>query len=172
VVSGFSPQVQAAYERHKAAVYRRCLSLLKDEALAEDATHDVFLKLAANEQRLTHPQALLAWLLQTATNHSLTLLRGARRTESLDAPPSGEDGPPPPGPSHRLTGQYEARDFSKKLLNELGTVSRDIALSVLAGDEERQEAAARLSVSRKTVTRKLKSISERAKGLLAKKRHD
>jgi RNA polymerase sigma factor (sigma-70 family) len=170
-VSGFSPQVQAAYERHKAAVYRRCLSLLKDAAAAEDATQDVFLKLAAHEQRLTHPQALLGWLLQTATNHCLSLLRGSTRTESRDAEP--EDGKAaPPDPSHRLTAQYEAREFSKKLMNELGTVSRDIALSVLAGDEERQEAAARLSVSRKTVTRKLQSISDRAKKLVGRKRHD
>jgi RNA polymerase sigma factor (sigma-70 family) len=168
-VSGFSPKVTAAYERHRAAVYRRCLSLRKSAALAEDATQDVFLKLAANEHRLTNPQALLAWLLQTATNHSVTLMRSARKTESLDEPPEGA---PPAEPSHQVTGQYEARQFSRKLLDELGTMSQDIALSVLAGDEERQEAAARLSVSRKTVTRKIQSISARAQGLLTKKRHD
>ncbi|MCA2978649.1 MAG: sigma-70 family RNA polymerase sigma factor [Myxococcaceae bacterium] len=168
-MSGFSPKVTAAYERHRAAVFRRCLSLLKDAALAEDATQDVFLKLAANEQRLTNPQALLAWLLQTATNHSMTLMRGARKTESLDEP---KEGTSPAEPSHQVTGQYEARQLSKKLLDELGTMSQDIALSVLAGDEERQEAAARLSVSRKTVTRKIQSISARALGLLTKKRHD
>jgi RNA polymerase sigma-70 factor, ECF subfamily len=168
-MSGFPESVQAAYEKHRAAVYRRCLSLLKDKALAEDATQDVFIKLAGNRAPLASP---LAWLLQTATNHSLTMMRGKGRTESLDTGSDATgDGPTPQGPSHRLTGQYEARDFSNKLLDELGPMSRDIALSVLAGDEERQVVAGKLNVSRKTVTRKLASISDRAKQLLARKRN-
>ena len=130
------------------------------------------MKLAANENRLQNPQAQLAWLLQTATNHCLTLMRTRGRTDSLEARAEGNDGEGSgdQGPSERLTGQYEARDFSRKLLDELGTVSRDIALSVLAGDEERQEVASKLNVSRKTVTRKLQRISERAKQLLTRKR--
>jgi RNA polymerase sigma-70 factor (ECF subfamily) len=172
-VSTFPPSVQAAYQQHKAAVFRRCQSLLKDKALAEDATQDVFLKLAANEQRIQNPKAQLAWLLQTATNHCLSMLRGSHRTESLDAKSSGDDDAPhPEQPSHRLTAQYEAREFSQKLMEDLGTVSRDIALSVLAQGEERQVVAGKLKVSRKTVTRKLASISARAKNLLARKRHD
>lgn len=170
-MGGFPASVQAAYEQHRSAVFRRCQTLLKDPALAEDATQDVFMKLAANQHRLQNPQAQLAWLLQTATNHCLTMMRGRGRTDSLDARAEGDgDGPGDQGPSERLTGQYEARDFSRKLLEELGTVSRDIALSVLAGEEERQDVAAKLKVSRKTVTRKLQRISERAKQLLTRKR--
>ena len=171
-MGGFPASVQAAYEQHRGAVFRRCQTLLKDAALAEDATQDVFMKLAANENRLQNPQAQLAWLLQTATNHCLTLMRTRGRTDSLEARAEGNDGEGSgdQGPSERLTGQYEARDFSRKLLDELGTVSRDIALSVLAGDEERQEVACKLNVSRKTVTRKLQRISERAKQLLTRKR--
>lgn len=171
-MGGFPASVQAAYEQHRGAVFRRCQTLLKDAALAEDATQDVFMKLAANENRLQNPQAQLAWLLQTATNHCLTLMRTRGRTDSLEARAEGNDGEGSgdQGPSERLTGQYEARDFSRKLLDELGTVSRDIALSVLAGDEERQEVASKLNVSRKTVTRKLQRISERAKQLLTRKR--
>jgi RNA polymerase sigma-70 factor (ECF subfamily) len=171
-MGGFPASVQAAYEKHRSAVFRRCQTLLKDAALAEDATQDVFMKLAANESRLQNPQAQLAWLLQTATNHCLTLMRTRGRTDSLEARAEGNDGEGSgdQGPSERLTGQYEARDFSRKLLDELGTVSRDIALSVLAGDEERQEVASKLNVSRKTVTRKLQRISERAKQLLTRKR--
>lgn len=170
-MGGFSASVQAAYEQHRSAVFRRCQTLLKDKALAEDATQDVFMKLAANESRLQNPQAQLAWLLQTATNHCLTLMRSRGRTDSLEARAEGTDeNPGDQGPSQRLTGQYEAREFSRKLLDELGTVSRDIALSVLAGDEERQEVASKLNVSRKTVTRKLQRITERAKQLLTRKR--
>lgn len=172
-MGGFSGAVRAAYEQHRGAVFKRCQTLLKDTALAEDATHDVFMKLAAHESRLQNPKAQLAWLLQTATNHCLSLMRAGRRTDSLEARAEGADGEGggDPGPSVRITSQVEAKEFSEKLLAELGTVSRDIAVSVLAGDEERQEVAAKLKVSRKTVTRKLKRISDRAKDLLSRKRN-
>lgn len=171
-MGGFPASVQAAYEQHKSAVFRRCQTLLKDAALAEDATQDVFMKLAANQHRIENPRAQLGWLLQTATNHCLTIMRTRGRSDSLEARAEGADGEGggDQGPSERMTGQYEARDFSRKLLEELGTVSRDIALSVLAGDEERQDVAAKHKVSRKTVTRKLASISARARQLLTRKR--
>ena len=172
-MGGFPASIQAAYEQHRNAVFRRCQTLLKDAALAEDATQDVFMKLAANEHRIENPKAQLGWLLQTATNHCLTMMRTRGRSDSLEARAEGDgEGGGDQGPSERLTGQYEARDFSRKLLEELGTVSRDIALSVLAGDEERQDVASKLNVSRKTVTRKLQSITERAKQLLTRKRDD
>lgn len=170
-MGAFPASVQAAYEKHRSVVFRRCQTLLKDASLAEDATHDVFMKLAANDSRIQNPQAQLAWLLQTATNHCLTLMRSRGRNDSLEARAEGDgEGAGDQGPSQRLTGQYEARDFSKKLLEELGTVSRDIALSVLAADEERQDVAAKHNVSRKTVTRKLQRITDKAKALLTRKR--
>jgi DNA-directed RNA polymerase specialized sigma24 family protein len=167
-MGGFPASIQAAYEQHRSASSGG-VSRCSGRRVA--GTHqDVFMKLAANEHRI-EPEGAAGWLLQTATNHCLTMMRGRGRTDSLDARAEGDgEGPGDQGPSERLTGQYEARDFSRKLLEELGTVSRDIALSVLAGDEERQDVASKLNVSRKTVTRKLQSITERAKRLLLQAR--
>jgi RNA polymerase sigma factor (sigma-70 family) len=160
--------VQAAYAKHRPAVYARCVSMLKDAALAEDATQDVFIKYAQHDAVLKSP---LAWLLQTATNHCLNLTRGKGRTESLDARLEKNEDGEGQEPSQRVTAKYEAKEFSDKLLDELGTISRQVAVSVLGHEEERQDVAKALKVSRKTVTRKLAKISARAQQLLTRKRN-
>ncbi|MDX2009292.1 MAG: helix-turn-helix domain-containing protein [Myxococcaceae bacterium] len=68
-----------------------------------------------------------------------------------------------------MTGANEARDLSRKVLEGLGTLSRAIALAVFVREDEKQEVAAQLGISRKTVTRKLARIAERARGLLGRK---
>lgn len=59
-------------------VLRRCRALLRNEAQAEDAMHDVFVSLLRSEDRL-QDDAPAALLLRVATNVCLNRLRGARR---------------------------------------------------------------------------------------------
>jgi RNA polymerase sigma-70 factor (ECF subfamily) len=59
-------------------VLRRCRTLLRDPAKAEDAMHDVFVSLIRNEDRL-RDEAPGALLLRVATNVCLNRLRGERR---------------------------------------------------------------------------------------------
>lgn len=60
-------------------VFRRCYSLLKDEALAEDAAQDVFLRVLGRRDSLRsdYPCSLLY---RIATNVSLNALRSRRRS--------------------------------------------------------------------------------------------
>jgi RNA polymerase sigma-70 factor (ECF subfamily) len=151
-------QIAELYQRYRPIVYRRCLKLLGDPARAEDATHDVFVKLTQTLDSLRDPQAALAFVTQTATHHCLNLLRSEGRTEPL---PQGHE-LPGASPSRR----YRARAMGQKVLERLNTLTRAVALGVLGGGEERGEAAARLGVSRKTVTRKLQRIYAQARKLL------
>lgn len=71
--------------RHQRAVYNLCLRMLRDTALAEDATQDTFIKAwtAVNTFRggLVRP-----WLLRIATNRCYDVLRAQTRrpADSLD----------------------------------------------------------------------------------------
>jgi RNA polymerase sigma-70 factor (ECF subfamily) len=160
--------VSALYVQYRGVVYARCLSLLKNEAAAEDATQEVFLKFASAERSIDAP---LAYLLQSATNHCLNLQRGPARQQPVDIQ-SDEGEAVVADRAHRVTGANEARDLSRKVLEGLGTVSRAIALAVFSRDEEKQEVASQLGISRKTVTRKLARIAERARALLGRPPHD
>ena len=79
-------RIQSFYERYGPMVFRRCLSLLRDEERAMDAMQETFVLLLQNEARLdlSRPSGLL---LRMATNHCLNLLRSQRRRpeDPLDA---------------------------------------------------------------------------------------
>ena len=47
-----SVDVADLYRKYGPMVFRRCYSLLKDEALAEDAVQDVFLRVLARRETL------------------------------------------------------------------------------------------------------------------------
>ena len=73
-----SVDVEAYYTQYGPMVLRRCRLLLKDEELAVDAMHDVFVKLIQHENRLVGgaPSSLLY---RMATNHCLNLIRSKKR---------------------------------------------------------------------------------------------
>jgi len=70
--------VESHYLRYGPMVLRRCRTLLRNPAKAEDAMQDVFVSLIRNEDRL-RDEAPGALLLRIATNVCLNRLRGERR---------------------------------------------------------------------------------------------
>jgi RNA polymerase sigma-70 factor (ECF subfamily) len=70
--------VDAAYRRYAPMVLRRCRRLVRDEARAVDAMHDVFVNLLRAGDRLEE-EAPASLLMRMATNVCLNQLRGARR---------------------------------------------------------------------------------------------
>ena len=70
--------VESHYLRYGPMVLRRCRTLLRDPAKAEDAMQDVFVSLIRNEDRL-RDEAPGALLLRIATNVCLNRMRGERR---------------------------------------------------------------------------------------------
>jgi RNA polymerase sigma-70 factor (ECF subfamily) len=70
--------VESHYLRYGPMVLRRCRTLLRDPAKAEDAMQDVFVSVLRSEERLTD-EAPGALLLRVATNVCLNKLRGERR---------------------------------------------------------------------------------------------
>ena len=70
--------VESHYLRYGPMVLRRCRSLLRNPAKAEDAMQDVFVSLIRHEDRLRE-EAPGALLLRIATNVCLNRLRGEKR---------------------------------------------------------------------------------------------
>jgi RNA polymerase sigma factor (sigma-70 family) len=70
--------VEALYLRYAPMVRRRCLHLLRDDALAQDAAQEVFVNCLRFQDRLAgeFPSSLL---FRMATNTSLNLMRSRRR---------------------------------------------------------------------------------------------
>lgn len=67
------------YERYADKVYRKCLSLIKDPALAEDFTHDIFLKLILKLGSFKEEARFSTWLYSITYNYCMDQLRVNRK---------------------------------------------------------------------------------------------
>jgi RNA polymerase sigma-70 factor (ECF subfamily) len=75
--------IEEYYRKYGPMVYRRCMSLLKDEDSATDAMQDVFVKLLRYRKKLTHkyPSSLLYTI---ATNVCLNLIKSNSKSSNTD----------------------------------------------------------------------------------------
>ena len=67
------------YRRYGDMVYGRCLTLLRNDADAVEATQEVFLKAFRSRDRFQGRSKASTWLYQIATNHCLNVLRSFKR---------------------------------------------------------------------------------------------
>ena len=68
-----APEFAELYEAHSRQVFYLCLRLLSDPAKAEDATHDVFLKVWRKLDQFRGESSLRTWIYQIALNHCRNL---------------------------------------------------------------------------------------------------
>ncbi|MBI3416925.1 MAG: sigma-70 family RNA polymerase sigma factor [Verrucomicrobia bacterium] len=71
----FPPEFAAVYEEHSRAVYYLALRMLSDPTQAEDATHDVFLKVYRKLDQFRGEAGIKTWLYRITINHCQNLLQ-------------------------------------------------------------------------------------------------
>ncbi len=161
IVTVSPAQLEKLYRESGRVIYRRCLTLLRDNGQAEDATHDVFLKVARDLPRLTDPDRLLPWLYRIATHHCLDLISSAaHRRDRESAVLAWEVRTASP------LDAYPSRKLVADMLRRFDTETQAVAVGVLVDGMEYQEVAAALGVSRRTVARRLSAFLERAQAEL------
>lgn len=74
------------YDRYSDKVYRKCLSFVKDQAKAEDFTHDIFLKLIVKIGSYSENAKFSTWLYSITYNFCMDQMRLGKRMaeDSLD----------------------------------------------------------------------------------------
>lgn len=74
VKSGSEQYFRLVYERYHEPLYRIALKYLRNKQLAEDAVHDVFIKLWNNRRKLDASGSLKGFLFTATKNHVLNML--------------------------------------------------------------------------------------------------
>jgi RNA polymerase sigma-70 factor (ECF subfamily) len=72
------------YHRYKRHIFTFCLKLTGDRFLAEDATHDAFIKMYQNIASLSDSSLFHSWLYAIARNQVYDLLKRGRSNGKLD----------------------------------------------------------------------------------------
>src|SRR5215813_11991459 len=73
-----------AFTLHHRAVFRTARAVVRDSALAEDVTQEVFLRLYRNLNATPGEDLLRAWLLRVTLNVARNIVRGQNRSMVRD----------------------------------------------------------------------------------------
>ena len=150
------------YRDYGPAVYRRCLRLLRNREAAQDATQEVFVRLVRNMERLEDRGGALPWIYRVTTNHCLNVLRNAgRRGEgALLVDLEADDRP--------ATEALPDRLLAQEMLQRFDASTQAVVVGVFVDGMEREEVAATLGISKRTVSRRLERFLSSSRRFLGR----
>jgi RNA polymerase sigma-70 factor (ECF subfamily) len=144
-----APTLAEIYAQYGRSVYRRALCLLGDEAAAQDATHEVFLRMmkAGETQFDAGP---MAWLYRVTTNLCLNSLRDGKRQGAILSRWKPEDAAP------IVSGdEAEARIAVRRILEQVPSDLQEIAIYYYVDELSHDEIATIVGTSRRTIGNRL-----------------
>jgi len=146
------------YRRYGGAVWRRCMTILGNDAFARDVTQDVFVRCIQHRKQLRDGRELLAWLYRVATNLCLNQLRhqklrSAGGRELQEADDSGSEPAAENDPTTRI--------LIDELLDGVDQRTRQLAIYVFVDGMSHAEAAEVAQVSERTVRNCLQRVRRR-----------
>jgi RNA polymerase sigma-70 factor (ECF subfamily) len=151
------------YRRFGPSIYARCQQMLRDPAAAEDASHEVFLRIHRALDRIAGPREARAWLYRAATNHCLNELRNGRlRPRLVESLPERAGAP--------VEGQLTDRDLVVRIVRQLPELAEVAWLYHVDGFEQAQIAAI-CGVSRRTIIARIARFTEQARAFIERSEH-
>ena len=71
------------YNKYSGKIYSKCISLLKNEALAQDATQDIFIKIYLNLTKFSERSKFSTWVYSITYNYCIDFLRRKKKEKNL-----------------------------------------------------------------------------------------
>lgn len=160
-----SKSLSDLYCRTGSLVLNRCRLILKDDAEAEDAMQEVFLRIIKYKTRkyktrIDEDEITLAWLFRTAERCCFNRLKKRKKTTLLDTAEVAKmvdvasDG--------NIAEQSDAKQIVLKYLGELPPKLAQLALLYFVDELSQEEIGKQLGWSRRTIGKKLKKLREKA----------
>lgn len=150
-------ELTALYERYGYLVRRRCRALVSQDAEADDAMQEVFLRV----QRYGLPKdagATLGWLYRIAQNVVVDQARARR-----ELPLSDEQAKRAERKGEGSAASSDTRAIVSAVLRDVDTRTREIVVRHHLDGFTQDEVAAQLKTSRRTVGKRLVDFEERLK---------
>lgn len=148
------------YRRYGFLLQRRCRTLLRDDAAAEDALQDAFMKLLQHKRAFRAAENPLAWMYRVVDRCCFDQLRKRkhRRADSIDDHANE--------PASHPGIDVEARDAIVRILHSLSEPEYEIAVLAHVDGMNQTEIAAALGLSRPTIWKRLALLRERAASVI------
>lgn len=156
-------RVSVLYRKFGTAIYSRCRRLLKDDALAEDATQEVFVRVLRHIESAPDDATALAWIYRISTNYCLNQIRDRSKQAEPTAPeelPEGDGTSPEVGMLDRDTALKVIRRAPEKL--------QEVAVLYYVDGLEQEQVAKALGISRRTVINRLQEFVDRSRKFIGR----
>ncbi|MBN2495051.1 MAG: sigma-70 family RNA polymerase sigma factor [Deltaproteobacteria bacterium] len=150
----------AAYERYGHLVLRRCRFILRDEQLAEDALHEVFVKVMKYGESLLDADAPVRWLYRVAERVCFDQLKkrpAKQEVEMIEQDTAGRGADP--------AAEVSDRELLVKFLDHFDKKTRRLVLLYHLDGYSQDQIARETGWSRQTVHKKLARVHEKAESL-------
>ena len=157
--------VSKLYAKYGFFLRRRCRTILRNDALADDALQEAFVKVLRSEGALEKVDEPLRWLYRIVDRCCFDALRKKRR--SVESPLEDDDRAPSLATAHPSVN-IEMRDAVLRLLATLREDEMQIALLLFVDGMSQGEIADEMSLSRVTINKKVQAIRARAEMWLGK----
>ena len=153
------------YRKYSPFIFHKCLRLLKDEDRAKDATQEVFLRFFENIDKYRYGETPLPLLYTIANHYCINLFKKnqvrAQFSGNMESLVHEMRQASPRIP-------YENIEILTMLLRKLDDRTCEIVLAHFIDEMDIIEIANILSLSRKTVSKKIKDFLDRSKRILAR----
>lgn len=71
------------YRRYAGKVFAKCISLLRDDGMARDATQDIFIKIMLNLSRFSEQSSFSTWLYSITYNFCIDIIRKKKKVQLI-----------------------------------------------------------------------------------------
>jgi RNA polymerase sigma factor (sigma-70 family) len=156
-----SEETARLYHQYGYFLLRRCRTILRDRAAAEDVLQQAFEKILRGGAAIRHADQPLRWLYRVVDRCCFDVLRRRRRTRES---PIDE----PPGATCHPDVTIEARDAVLKLLATMSEEEMAIAVLLFVDGMSQGEIAAEVGLSRVTVNKRVQGLRARAERALGR----
>ena len=157
-------RVSTLYRKFGTAIYSRCRRLLKDDALAEDATQEVFVRVLRHIESAPDDATALAWIYRISTNYCLNQIRDRSRQAEPTAPDEMPEAFDNASPEVDLLD----RETAMKLIRRAPEKLQEVAVLYYVDGLEQEQVATTLGISRRTVINRLQEFIERSKKFVSR----
>jgi RNA polymerase sigma-70 factor (ECF subfamily) len=138
---------------------------LKDDALAEDATQEVFVRVLRHIESAPDDATALAWIYRISTNYCLNQIRDRSRQAEPTAPDELPEGD---GEGAGSETEMLDRDTAMKLIRRAPEKLQEVAVLYYVDGMEQEQVAKTLGISRRTVINRLQEFIERSKKFVSR----
>lgn len=149
------------YKRYAGKIYSKCISLLKDEAKAKDATQEIFMKIFLNLAKFNERSKFSTWVYSITYNFCIDYLRRKKKekflfSDEMDNPPDVVDDVP----DNELM-EIEVKRL-KIVLDKLPSGDKAILLMKYQDELQIKDIAAVLEKTESAIKMKIKRAKHKA----------